>query len=158
MSCVLETAGHRQKYTDCIRLMKSHLRPNMCGLRSPGTPRSTVNIQKINSCISEELKYSCRFWASHIEQAGWVDSYEEIILQFLNAHFLHWVEVLALIGKASDSISIVETLRRLSMVSHSASKWERSVALTGHRTQLRGARFCINFFEMPSDYCATIYQ
>ncbi|KAG5665057.1 hypothetical protein KAF25_008791 [Fusarium avenaceum] len=102
--------------------MKSHLRPNMCSLRSPGTPRSTVKIQKINSSISEELKYSCRFWASHIEQAGWVDSYEETILQFLNGHFLHWVEVLALIGRASDSISTVETLQRLSMDSTSGSK------------------------------------
>lgn len=158
MSCGLETAGHRQKYTDCIRLMKSHLRPNMCGLKSPGIPRSTVEIQKINSCISEELKYSCRFWASHIEQMGWVDSYEETILQFLNDHFLHWVEVLALIGRASDSISTVETLRRLSMVSHSVSKWVRSVALTGHRTQPRGARLCQNFFKMPSNYYATICQ
>jgi hypothetical protein len=157
MSCNLETAGHRQKYLDCIRLMKSYLRPNICGLVSPGTPRSTITTEKINSCIPEELQYSCHFWSSHLEQTGWVESDAEIILHFLNLHFLHWVEVLSLIGKASESISTLETVQRLSMVSYSVSKWRvRLGALTEHRPW--GVRFCQSFFKMPSDYYATICQ
>lgn len=106
----------------CLRIMAECLRPNICGLSSPGTDRSSVNLDRIRSCIPEELQYACHYWALHVKRVGWMEDDEGRVFKFLNNHLLHWLEALSLVGSATESISIIQTMQDSINVSW---PWER---------------------------------
>ncbi|KAI8682368.1 Ricin B-type lectin domain-containing protein [Fusarium sp. Ph1] len=95
----------------CLRIMAKCLRTNICGLSSPGTDRSSVKLDHIRSCISQELQYACRYWASHVKRAGWMEDDEGRVFKFLNNHLLHWLEALSLVGSATEGISIIQAIQ-----------------------------------------------
>lgn len=99
----------RDLVKDCFRVMES-LRSDICHLKIPGAHRSTLKIEFINACIPPELQYACLYWVNHQVVAG-VDHLDAaMILGFLKQHFLHWVEVLSLLGKTFQIGELMRTL------------------------------------------------
>ena len=107
----------------CLELLTSskYLKENICSLRSPGTLRTEIT-QTIEKCLPADVQYACRYWVHHLEQSGRRIFDEDAVHYFLRKHFLHWLEALSLIGKISDCISLIDTLRSLTDVSYSASR------------------------------------
>ncbi|OJJ98902.1 hypothetical protein ASPACDRAFT_121692 [Aspergillus aculeatus ATCC 16872] len=101
---------HENIALHCLRVMNVRLEDNICKLPSYGTQYKDVEPQIIDKYITADLKYACRYWVHHLEQSkGQIIDYN--ILSFLQKHFLHWLEVLALIGEISEAIVSIDILK-----------------------------------------------
>ncbi|KAL2864135.1 WD domain protein [Aspergillus lucknowensis] len=95
----------------CLSVMRKNLKKNMCSLKCYGTERSDIDPKSIDRCLPPELQYSCRYWIHHLAHSkdpiGQIDN----ILAFLNEHFLHWVEVMSILGYISEVVKNIGTLQ-----------------------------------------------
>ncbi|KAL6405855.1 vegetative incompatibility protein HET-E-1 [Ilyonectria robusta] len=108
-----EKYSHGKMAANCLRVMNEHLRTDICDVNAPGTSRSTINPQKVDACLPPEVQYACLHWVYHIQHAGDYVSDGGPVCYFLTRHFLHWVEALSLMGRASESLNIIKTLQSL---------------------------------------------
>ena len=88
---VNEKETHKKLSSKCLQLLASPkgLRQNMCNLKRPGTQRSEVNGEIIDSALSPEVRYACRYWALHLEQSEGRAIDENLIHTFLKKYFLY---------------------------------------------------------------------
>jgi hypothetical protein len=122
-----ERETHQRLATNCLRLMESCLKKNICNLKMPGTPRIEVDSKDLDTFLPAHIQYACRYWVSHLEQgtdrirdlcdandqsseSKKVLGDEEIVWKFLKDHFLHWLESLSLLGKLSDGVTSIRKL------------------------------------------------
>ncbi|KAK6334442.1 hypothetical protein TWF730_003656 [Orbilia blumenaviensis] len=89
------------------------LRENICSLEYPGMPRKELSNARICERLPKHAQYACRYWVYHLKHSGRRINDEDIIYEFLSTHFLHWLEALSILGRISDSIGFVDTLRSL---------------------------------------------
>ncbi|KAF4961378.1 hypothetical protein FSARC_10194 [Fusarium sarcochroum] len=54
---------------DCFRVMDG-LKSDICHLRHPAKPRSTLTPEFIDACLPPEVQYACPYWVYHQESAG----------------------------------------------------------------------------------------
>jgi WD40 domain-containing protein len=113
-----ETETHNKMAANCLRLLDKHLRTDICGVKWPGAPRSTIRQQTIDKALPSEVQYACLYWLYHIEQARRQIRDGDELHEFLRSHFLHWLEALSFIGRASESIALMKTLQALLEVSN----------------------------------------
>ncbi|KAF7173474.1 hypothetical protein CNMCM6106_007558 [Aspergillus hiratsukae] len=95
----------------CLSVMRGKLKKNMCNLQSYGTERRNTDTQSINDYLSPELQYSCRYWIHHLARSRDPKSQIDDVLAFLNNHFLHWVEVMSMLGSVSEVLGGISTLQ-----------------------------------------------
>ncbi|KAI8721622.1 NACHT domain-containing protein [Fusarium sp. LHS14.1] len=95
----------------CLRIMNDALEEDICGQVHPGADRSSLRRGQVDSSIPAELKYACRFWAHHMQNAERSFYRDQEIYNFLSSHFLHWIEVLSLIERPSESYHISKSLQ-----------------------------------------------
>ncbi|KAJ6063670.1 hypothetical protein N7499_012350 [Penicillium canescens] len=105
-----EKNTHRQIALNCLRVMDTRLRHNICDLASYGIQRQDIDPQVIQQRLPADLQYSCCYWVHHLKQSqGAIPEFE--ILSFLQKRFLHWLEVLALMGKISEAAGMIKILQ-----------------------------------------------
>ncbi|KAH6986679.1 vegetative incompatibility protein HET-E-1 [Ilyonectria destructans] len=109
--------AHNQLAMCCLTIMNESLETDICKLRQPGTDRGSISPQEIGSYILPEVQYACLYWVYHIQQADICVDDDRPVYDFLLQHFLHWLEVLSLISKASESLTIIKDLQAVSKVS-----------------------------------------
>ncbi|CAI7576523.1 unnamed protein product [Penicillium bialowiezense] len=105
--------AHQRMAVNCIRLMSdetSGLRQNICHLDNDGILQSEIG--NIDDHISPELKYACRYWVKHL-QDGHLPLDECLIYRFLTNHFLHWLEVMSILGLADGPLEHLASLQEL---------------------------------------------
>jgi len=102
--------AHRHLLLHCLRIMRSHLRRDLCQLRAPGAPSNMVNKSEMDKCIPLQVQYTCRYWVHHLQKCTLDSAILSDVNEFLQAHFLHWLEVLSLIDCLSEGILMVKTL------------------------------------------------
>jgi hypothetical protein len=112
-----EKEAHRMLAVSCLRLMSEHLKPNICGLHSPGALATEVHCDQITKCLPKELQYACRYWVEHLRQSETRLGDNAQVHHFLQKHFLHWLEALALMGKISDGAVMLRVLESILTVS-----------------------------------------
>ncbi|OCK73088.1 HET-domain-containing protein [Lepidopterella palustris CBS 459.81] len=117
-----EREMHKRLAIKCLQLMSSPkgLRQNMCNLRRPGTLRMNIDKQIITDCLSPEVQYACRYWVHHLEQSKDCICNGDVIYAFLQKNFLYWLEAMSLIGEASKSVRIINSLQLLMELDKSA--------------------------------------
>jgi hypothetical protein len=104
-----EQTTHGKIASHCLRVMDTRLKHNICDLTSYGTQHEEINPQIINKHLTADLQYSCCYWVYHLKESkGYISESE--ILTFLKARFLHWLEALALIGRISGAVGMIDTL------------------------------------------------
>ncbi|KAL4862105.1 hypothetical protein BDV12DRAFT_49827 [Aspergillus spectabilis] len=97
--------------TRCLSLMRMNLKKNICSLRSYGTERRDIDPKSISHYLLPELQYSCRYWTHHLAKSK--DPPTDQIYSFLQDHFLHWMEVMSILGFVSeclDALSILQSV------------------------------------------------
>ncbi|KAH7122204.1 hypothetical protein B0J13DRAFT_612415 [Dactylonectria estremocensis] len=104
---------HNQLAMHCLTVMNKSLETDICKLRQPGTDRGSISPQEIGSHILPEVQYACLYWVYHLQHAD-ICVYDRPVYDFLLRHFLHWLEVLSLIGKASESLTLIKDLQAVS--------------------------------------------
>ncbi|WYZ44457.1 hypothetical protein EsH8_VII_000893 [Colletotrichum jinshuiense] len=92
----------------CIQRMRAGLKRDICYIRKPDIPRDKIDRQVIDTHIPADLQYACLYWVYHLQRCG--RSLGDDVCMFLYEHFLHWLEVLALIGKLSDGALAIRQL------------------------------------------------
>ena len=108
---------HRRLAEDCLRVMSQHLRKNVCELPSPGFLARDVDDEEVARCVPPHLQYACLYWVNHLREGGCDSRDNDAIHQFLQEHFLHWLEALSLMKKTSDGLSMVFQLEFILAVS-----------------------------------------
>ena len=118
-----EKERHFKPFRHCLDLMSSHLKKDMCSILEPGVVITNCEVSKdaINRAIAAGIQYACRYWFYHFQQGKLVEEDNDRILQFLKKHFLHWLEVLSLIGKVSEGVLMIAGLERKFQVGASGS-------------------------------------
>jgi hypothetical protein len=94
----------------CLVVMSNMLRENICSLEKPGIHSSEVDPGLIHRFLPVHLQYACRSWVYHLRQSNLIPSDNGELHNFLKLHFLHWLEVLSLIGKMSEGVRMVVEL------------------------------------------------
>lgn len=106
-----ETNAHKTLMSNCLRALLhpvGGLKFNICGLNTPGVLRSTISRDTISKRISSELQYSCLYLALHMKSAkANMQDTDNFYHKFLLTHFLHWLEVLCLIGRVFEISRII---------------------------------------------------
>jgi hypothetical protein len=103
----------------CLKVMQHCLRKNICSLPDDGGQCKEIDINSINRFMPPELQYSCRYWAQHLQKSQ--DPVTELVkaFSFLEAHFLHWVEAMSVLGIISEVVGIISELQSVIEVSFS---------------------------------------
>ncbi|KAL5598673.1 uncharacterized protein BROUX77_006507 [Berkeleyomyces rouxiae] len=105
-----EKETHKSLAANCMRVMNKHLHKDIAELRLPGTQTCDIGNQVIASHIPPELQYACLYWAHHLQMGEVTLGDNGKAFSFLKKHFLHWLEVLALLGGVSEGLNIMKTL------------------------------------------------
>lgn len=105
-----QNTAHHDVAQQCLHLMSKTLKRNMCQLEMPGTPRSEIDSAILHKFLPSPLQYACQYWVGHL-QKGVLNTCDitEVYL-FLQAHFLHWLEALSLMGKTPETIVLINML------------------------------------------------
>ncbi|KAJ6024792.1 hypothetical protein N7540_005589 [Penicillium herquei] len=104
-----EQNTHREIALSCLRVMDTQLRHNICDLVSYGIQCKDIDPYIIQERLPADLHYSCYYWVHHVKHSKGGIS-ESVIFSFLQTHFLHWLEALALMGKISEVAGMINTL------------------------------------------------
>jgi hypothetical protein len=107
--CVLVASeGHEMLTLKCLEQMNCSLKYNICDVPKELTVsrRGTTNSPDNSRKISEVLKYSCLYWASHLfeVQLSGVDVIDALDT-FLHKNLLHWVECLSELDELQTGIT-----------------------------------------------------
>jgi hypothetical protein len=121
---LVASEGHEMLALKCLEQMNRSLKYNVCEVPKESTVshRGTTNSQDNSGKISEALKYSCLYWASHFFEAqlSRVDLID-VLHTFLHKHLLHWIECLSAIGELQTGIPSLGSVATALSVSHSPS-------------------------------------
>ena len=147
---VNEKETHKRLASKCLQLLSSPkgLRQNICNLTRPGTLRDEINSQAIENALSPEVRYACRYWAHHLEQGGGRICDGDLVHTFLKKYFLYWLEAMSLMGEASESIHIINSLQSLTEVSYFKAFYIGSYSYLSPRP-MKVPRYLV-FFVMES--------
>ncbi|KAL8409993.1 hypothetical protein RB594_008184 [Gaeumannomyces avenae] len=112
---------HERLADRCLKLLSSddNLKRDVCGLRLPGTPRSEIDRQTIDTALPPDVQYACRYWVHHWEESKRRIQDGDPASHFLTDHLLYWLEALSLMGKVGESVGMLNSL--LSMLNPSNS-------------------------------------
>ncbi|RDK42792.1 hypothetical protein M752DRAFT_283417 [Aspergillus phoenicis ATCC 13157] len=89
---------------------KDYSYQNIYELASYGTQRQDINPEVVDQHLLADLQYACQYRAHHLQQSqGCTLEFE--ILAFLKQHFLHWLEILALMGRIFEAVEMNNTLQ-----------------------------------------------
>lgn len=105
-----ENKVHADMVASCLQVLGC-LKQNICNLKGPGTPRSAISAEKINACLPPEVQYACLYWVYHLEKGRVFITDSSDVYGFLICHFLHWMEAVAIIGRAVESLGLITTLQ-----------------------------------------------
>ncbi|KAL4966042.1 ATP-binding protein, partial [Aspergillus stella-maris] len=98
----------------CLNLMDNMLEKNICKLPSRGTMREEIDAASIARHIPEALQYACRYWVYHVTQNQPPGQSLKGVLPFLKKHFLHWLEVMSILGAVLEAANMIKVLIHLS--------------------------------------------
>jgi len=116
---LVPSEGHERLALKCLAHMNHALKYNICCIPKERiwSRRETTNSREDTGKISEALKYSCLYWASHLAEVQTFDTdLIPTLSSFLHEHLLHWIECLSILGElqtglkflgsASDALSV----------------------------------------------------
>ena len=111
------------KLVACCLKGLSKLTRNMGGLRTPDSSPQEAQKDALDKGLPEYVKYSCQYWAKHLELAD-PDQREQLglcddgkIHIFFQTQSLFWLEAMSLIGEMSAAVLVLSNLRNMLEVS-----------------------------------------
>jgi hypothetical protein len=112
-----EGLTHKSIAIRCFTTMRGLLKKNICSLRSCGTPRTEISNETIHRNVPLSLQYSCRYWPHHLAQSADLVTGMGDVLSFLTQHFLHWLEVMSILGLTFECAGSINLLQSVTHVS-----------------------------------------
>jgi hypothetical protein len=112
-----EVQAHRMLAINCIRLMSTTLKKDICGLKNAGVLVTDVEKSQIEHSLPPEVQYACLYWIQHLQKSGTQLHDNDLVHQFLQQHLLHWLEALGWIQRVSEGIHAIASLESIVAVS-----------------------------------------
>jgi hypothetical protein len=112
-----EKQVHGDMAKSCLQLMSDSLRMDMCDLGMPSVLLNDPAGRKAEHCLTLDVQYACKYWVQHLLRSKAYLRYNDKVHQFLQKHFLHWLEALSLMGRISDASITLRTLESILTVS-----------------------------------------
>ena len=84
---------HEKLQNKCFMIMKKSLKKNVCCQMKPETLRKNVDKQIIVRCLKPEIQYVCFYWVEHFQKSDHESKNGDEVHEFLQSHFLYWLEV-----------------------------------------------------------------
>jgi hypothetical protein len=112
---------HLMTTQGCFFVMGRKLKRNICGLKRYST-NDSLSAAMRDEHIDEVLRYSCRYWASHLlldsrRDEHIVDSTGRLLDEWIKTKLLQWFEVLALLRELRRAVEALSDIREwLSLV------------------------------------------
>ena len=101
----------------CLRLLREKLKRNICNLDDYAILSEVNDLptqKKVH--IGDALKYACQFWTKHLlgvpSDSPFIQEVQRAIDQFFTTHFLHWIEVLALVGNLDVGVHAINDIEQ----------------------------------------------
>lgn len=116
-----EKHTHQGLAARCLHICGT-LRKNKCQL-SHDIQRDAIDRQTVDRHLPPELRYSCRYWAHHLSQSESPTAMISDVFSFLRRYFLNWLEVMSILGWASETIGVINSL--LSLIGVSLFSFEK---------------------------------
>jgi len=112
-----EHQAHRALADSCLRLMSNSLKQDICDMGAPGVLAANMENCRVEKYLPLELQYACLYWIQHLRKSS-VQLYDnDQFHQFLQVHFLHWLEALGWMQKISEGIHAIASLESIAIVS-----------------------------------------
>lgn len=124
-----ERLVHRNLAKHCLRIMRRHLREDICNVQHPSSHQSTITTERIREHVPIELEYACLYWVQHVTAKSFESDTAEEIHTFLKEHFLHWTEVISLIGRYTECVPSLTKLQDWVQVCNSFDEDESLLTL-----------------------------
>lgn len=105
-----EKKAHHDIAEQCLYVMSKTLKRNICRLKTPGTLKNETDISTVNRYLPCHVQYACQHWVDHLQQSDLSFHDSKRVYEFLQTHFLHWLEALSLIGKMSEAVHMIRIL------------------------------------------------
>ena len=105
-----ETETHQMLAESCSRLMRNTLREDICEFKELGVLVTDIEWNELTQRLPPEVQYACLYWAKHKENSTTL--LDDGDYDFLQIHFLHWLEAMAWLGKTSQAIEAIMSLER----------------------------------------------
>ena len=102
--------AHRTLADNCIQLMSNSLKKDVCRQRAPATFVAALGNSQIEQYLTPEIKYACLYWIQHLQESSAELCDNDEVHQFLQVHFLHWLEALGWMGNTSEGIHAISSL------------------------------------------------
>ena len=67
---VEENQAHQNLAANCIQLMSTSLKQDVCGQEAPGTFVADVESSRIEQCLPSEVQYACLYWTQHLQRSN----------------------------------------------------------------------------------------
>ena len=112
-----EKQAHQKLIANCIQLMSTSLKQNICSLDTPGVPVADIESSQIESSLPHDVQYACLYWIHHLQKSGTQLYDNDQIHQFLQRHFLHWLEALGWMRKVHEGVYAITLLESITTVS-----------------------------------------
>jgi len=112
-----EKERHTSLFRKCMEHI-SQLQENICNLWGPGVLITEIPDDTIQKSIPPHVRYACRYWLDHCRLGNLVEEDIKTLRQFLEQHFLHWLEGLSLIGEVSNGAHMIIALEEILSVSY----------------------------------------
>ncbi|KIM36380.1 hypothetical protein M413DRAFT_292432 [Hebeloma cylindrosporum] len=154
---LVPSKAHEMLVFKCLEHMNHALKHNICGVPEERTWSriETTNSPENTSKISEALKYSCLYWASHLAEVQLPGTDVLSTLRcFVHEHLLHWMECLSILGELHT------VPKSLGSASDALSRF-KTTYVECNELQLvidDARRFLQINFEVVQKHCMEVYQ
>ena len=107
---------HAELLLGCLETMNRELEQNMCKLPDGVLNSEVIDLrERTNKHIGQALGYACRSWHKHL--FGAIPAcITPILRRFLKEKFLFWLEVLSVLGAASEAVHALEATEKCEWV------------------------------------------
>jgi hypothetical protein len=112
-----EKKAHQILAAGCIQLMSMSLKQDICGLNTPSLLVTDIEPSRVQHFIPPEVQYASLYWIQHLHKSGTPLHDNDQVHQFLQKHFLHWLEAFGWMGKGSEGIYAIAALESIALVS-----------------------------------------
>ena len=112
-----EKQAHQTLANNCIHLMSTSLKQDICGLNTPSMFVTDIESSRVERSLPLELQYACLYWIQHLQKGNAQLHNNDQVYKFLQEHLLHWLEALGWMGKISEGVYAITSLESIALVS-----------------------------------------
>jgi hypothetical protein len=127
-------AMHLKLATGCLKQLRDRMKKNILNLPDYGTTaflRRRRDVRAVEKDIPRELMYAVIFWADHFVKSSPPEAWIAEVAEFLQEHFLHWLEATFSVDGSGNLSRTLRDLQRVFLVGLLSS---RSATITNLRT------------------------